>query len=134
MLEILQTINDNINSSIAVTFNVNGDEDYKLIDSPTFYNAVDSFNSLIINEDDSNFIDYLDTKIRIGVILVNLKDKPSSGVPASISPYSSDKNTIEIADERYGNPDAIADLYLLNGVNSDYEIKTTGYILIPEVN
>ena len=132
LTEKIQQIQSDIDDSVTAFVNVVGDNEYILIDSVKFYNATESLATLNVTEDAEEFIDYLDLEIRAGAISANLRDKPSNGLPAKVSSYNFDFNTLELVTQTYGDADFIDEFYLLNAVGSDFELQSGGYVLLPE--
>ena len=132
-VETLSNIRSDITLSVVPSTDPNV-ANYYVQDITTFYNAVEAHSRLSVAEDDVNFIEYLDLKVLIGQILANLKDKPSTSTPIGLRNYNFDRNTLDIVKDIFGSYDFMQEFYLINGVNSDFEMISIGKMLVPEGN
>jgi hypothetical protein len=109
-----------------------GDISYTVSYAPSFYSGVDQFNALIVKEDDPLYEEYLDLRVYIGNILSDLRDKPINRSNTTLADYNQDVDTLEFVNEKYGSYDMIGDFYLINNVNTDFELLTSKRVLVPD--
>jgi hypothetical protein len=129
-LETIQQISDTINAN-AIPYDDGENEKYVISDYTSFYNAITQFESLSIAETDSSYNNYLDLKILIGKILATFKDEPSNKAGVKLINYDNSRNTLTIANDYWSYSDSINYLYLINHANTDFEIYSSGYIIVP---